>query len=320
MQSVSSSNIAQSLSKMASPGDWPWHVALFRGDIHVCDGTLVSSKWVLTTDSCFQGQPKATWLAIFGAVRLTAHAPWKQRRRIVGMVKSPVEGSTAALIRLETPVDVSDFIRPICLPDEIDRDEFTFQSLPHHIPDNSNRLTPEASRLESSSLINNQHIPVPSKRSNIIRENTEYFQTPVTRYLGGLFDLPESHEFSAEFSDEGEHYPRAEALKSSMNYPLPNNSPQTLHYEQQKEATKDGNLGSYVVPSPLSLNYALSDVNAKQHHWTQCNTLGWSRQRDHLQRVQIKIGDMAACENVSIATVNSMCAEAAFHKPDCNVN
>lgn len=29
------------LSKMAMAGDWPWHVALFRAETHVCDGTLV---------------------------------------------------------------------------------------------------------------------------------------------------------------------------------------------------------------------------------------------------------------------------------------
>ena len=37
----------------------------------------------------------------------------------IGMIKSPVEGSTAALIRLETPVVYSDFVRPICLSDEM---------------------------------------------------------------------------------------------------------------------------------------------------------------------------------------------------------
>lgn len=31
------------LPKMAGPGDWPWYVALFRADTHVCDGSLVSS-------------------------------------------------------------------------------------------------------------------------------------------------------------------------------------------------------------------------------------------------------------------------------------
>lgn len=110
---------------MAAPGDWPWHVALFRDDTHVCDGTLVSSSWVLTTESCFQGQPKATWIAVFGSIRLNAQAPWTQRRRIIGMVKSPVEGSTAALIRLETSVVFSNFIRPICLSDQLDQTKMT---------------------------------------------------------------------------------------------------------------------------------------------------------------------------------------------------
>lgn len=42
VQSVLPSNPNVGLSKMAAPGDWPWMVALFRADTHVCDGTLVS--------------------------------------------------------------------------------------------------------------------------------------------------------------------------------------------------------------------------------------------------------------------------------------
>jgi hypothetical protein len=72
-----------SLPKMAMPGDWPFHVALFKKDTHVCDGTLVSSHWVLTTASCFQGQSKATWIAVFGNVRIGVTTPWTQKRRIV---------------------------------------------------------------------------------------------------------------------------------------------------------------------------------------------------------------------------------------------
>lgn len=40
---------------MAEPGDWPWHVALFKEEIHVCDATLVAENWLITTASCFQG-------------------------------------------------------------------------------------------------------------------------------------------------------------------------------------------------------------------------------------------------------------------------
>lgn len=106
-------------------------------------------------------------------------APWEQERRIIGMLKSPVEGSTIALIKLEQPVTLSDFVRPICLPTE---------------------------------------------------------------------------------------------------------------------------------------NMSLS--NAKM----QCNTLGWARNREQLQRVQVKLNDMEKCENVSISSVNSICTEAAQGQSDCNVS
>lgn len=43
------------LNKMASHGDWPWHAILFKSGTHVCDGTLISSEWLLTSASCFQG-------------------------------------------------------------------------------------------------------------------------------------------------------------------------------------------------------------------------------------------------------------------------
>lgn len=42
VQSVLSGKQHLTLPKMAAAGDWPWLVALFREDIHVCDGTLVN--------------------------------------------------------------------------------------------------------------------------------------------------------------------------------------------------------------------------------------------------------------------------------------
>lgn len=82
-QSASSNNVGMQLPKMSWSGDWPFHVALFKKDTHVCDGTLVSSHWVLTTVSCFQGQSKATWMAVFGSIRIGVTSPWTQKRRIV---------------------------------------------------------------------------------------------------------------------------------------------------------------------------------------------------------------------------------------------
>ncbi|XP_012228176.1 atrial natriuretic peptide-converting enzyme [Linepithema humile] len=166
----------QGLNKMAEPGDWPWHVALFKEGVHVCDATLVADNWLLTTAYCFQGQPKAEWSARLGVVRLSSTSPWQQERRIVGMIKSPVEGTTV-LVKLDRPVTTfSDFVRPVCLASSEDP---------------------------------------------------------------------------------------------------PSNA-------------------------------------------TQCNTLGWARNRDVLQRVQLKHSAMEKCENISIPSVNSVCTEQAYSTDDCN--
>ncbi|KAI5720493.1 hypothetical protein M8J77_007523 [Diaphorina citri] len=105
----------QGLAKSAALGDWPWHTALLKDGVHVCDATLVADQWLLTSVSCFQGLGKAQWTARFGSVRLSTSSPWQQDRLIEGMVKSPVEGSSMVLLKLNRPIKFTDFIRPICL-------------------------------------------------------------------------------------------------------------------------------------------------------------------------------------------------------------
>ena len=48
-------------------------------------------------------------------VRLTSRAPWEQERRIVGMVASPVENLSIVLLKLDRPVQLSDFVRSVCV-------------------------------------------------------------------------------------------------------------------------------------------------------------------------------------------------------------
>ncbi len=108
-------------------GDWPWHAALTRNGKHVCDGVLVRDDWVMTTKSCFQGQGRSKWAARMGGVRMDSRAPWEQERRVVGMVKSPVEGNSLVILKLDRKVELSDFARPACLPSS---DEFVFLGAP----------------------------------------------------------------------------------------------------------------------------------------------------------------------------------------------
>ncbi|XP_067641759.1 uncharacterized protein [Eurosta solidaginis] len=336
LQSVLSPKQHLSLPKMSSPGDWPWLVALYREDIHVCDGTLISRDWVLTTESCFQGQSRATWMAIFGSVRLSSNAPWTQRRRIIGLIKSPVEGSTAALIRLETPVNYSDHVRPICLPDEIQRK--------HDQEVKRRAFVPKAERLQGKRPA--PHIPpTPSAtQRRLAQESQQFFVSPAfERHTADGYQSSSSMESREEYDTrlDFEHseaaalqMPHAEALTQAQRqhtlneYPLPKSAPQVDYYTgvAATSASRYAPIsvpvrGSAGVPAiglmPGMSGKTLAVQPKVEEIWTNCNTLGWSRQRDHLQRVQLKIGDMAPCENISIATVNSMCTEATYQKHDC---
>lgn len=51
-----------------------------------------------------------------------------------------------------------------------------------------------------------------------------------------------------------------------------------------------------------------------------CNTLGWTKNRDQMQRVQVRISKMEKCENRSISSVNSLCTEVAYGQDDCGVS
>lgn len=202
------------------------------------------------------------------------------------MVKSPVEGSTAALIRLETPIVYSDFIRPICLPDELNKSKRTpaYATQPDQAP---------LAEMLNGNLLADKRVDKPQRIAN---EERQFFISPAEVNANGD-GTDNAKDYNAAFTDDAEQKPQAQAM----------------------EAPFDGH-ATYTEPAQTFEEFphgAAADDPQISQQWSTCNTLGWSRQREHLQRVQLKIGDMATCENISIATVNSMCTEAAYHKQDC---
>lgn len=190
------------------------------------------------------------------------------------MVVSPVEGSTAALIRLQTAVVFSDFVRPVCLPD-----------------DENSRHSPETDyQTTSSSALHSGDFPRADKLQKIIKRADQ------------------------KFTEDRQYF----RVSDSENEPL-----EDVELPGYKDIIAselvDENLNS-LKPEPYKHSENFNKNPALKNQWQQCNTLGWSRQREHLQRVQLKHIDMKACENISIATVNSLCGEAVYHKQDCNVS
>lgn len=188
----------------------------------------------------------------------------------IGMVKSPVEGSSVALVRLQYQVVYSDFVRPICLPDV---DTFKNDVAPL-VSSNQEQLQPFAARYQKR------------KERHTYKEERKFFI------------LNENEKSDDEYDED--------------------NDIEIETLDKVKGTNLFDEFMNNLKPETQSQNFIIESHDEKSQ-WKNCQTLAWSR-KDHLQRIQLKINEMKACENVSITTVNSLCAESIYYKQDCTVS
>ncbi|GFR82369.1 atrial natriuretic peptide-converting enzyme [Elysia marginata] len=115
--------------KEVKPGAWPWMASLNggSGQKYFCGGTIIGPRWILTAGHCVGAARKEdgkSWFIKTGTTRRLAYSETGQVRHPANFFVHPdfnyaFINNDIALIQLDRPLDMNDFVRPICLPKKL---------------------------------------------------------------------------------------------------------------------------------------------------------------------------------------------------------
>ncbi|NWS98955.1 TMPS6 protease, partial [Mionectes macconnelli] len=105
-------------------GEWPWQASLQVRGRHICGGTLIADRWVVSAAHCFQDERLASpsiWTVYLGKYFQNVTSHTEVSFKVIRLFLHPYYEEDShdydvALLQLDHPVIVSPLIQPICLP------------------------------------------------------------------------------------------------------------------------------------------------------------------------------------------------------------
>ncbi|XP_015193099.1 transmembrane protease serine 5 isoform X1 [Lepisosteus oculatus] len=109
----------------ATLGRWPWQVSLHYSSRHTCGGSIITRRWIATAAHCvhnYRLPQVSSWVVFAGVVtrsstKLAQHTGYAVEKILYHKnYNHRSHDNDIALIKLKTPLNFTDTIRPVCLP------------------------------------------------------------------------------------------------------------------------------------------------------------------------------------------------------------